>query len=98
LNTSTIQQQTFAAAKRIYWCIYCTIVHWTSNRHVQAVMNNLKFIILDYLAAKKSGILGLRKDFCGWSISSHSIWKVMPFRHLTEYNTLRDTRTLDTDQ
>ena len=24
----------------------------TSNRHVQAVMNNLKFIILDYLAAK----------------------------------------------
>jgi len=27
------------------------------NRHIQAVMNNLKFIILDYLTAKKSGIL-----------------------------------------
>ena len=30
-------------------------------------------------------------DFCGWSISSHSIWKVMPSRHLTGYNILRDT-------
>jgi len=28
----------------------------TSNCHIHAVMNNLKFIILDYLAAKKSGI------------------------------------------
>jgi len=28
----------------------------TSNRHIHAVTNNLKFIILDYLAAKKSGI------------------------------------------
>jgi len=32
------------------------MVHQTSNRHIQAVMNNLKFIILDYLAAKKPGI------------------------------------------
>jgi len=29
----------------------------TSDRHVQAVMNDLKFLILDYLAAKKFGIL-----------------------------------------
>jgi len=29
----------------------------TSHRHIHAVMNNLKFIILDYLAAEKSGIL-----------------------------------------
>jgi len=33
------------------------MVHQTSNSHIQAVMNNLKFIILDYLAADKSGIL-----------------------------------------
>jgi len=32
-----------------------TMVNQTSNRHIQAVMNNLKFIILDYLAAKKCG-------------------------------------------
>jgi len=29
----------------------------TSSRYIHAVMNNLKFIILDYLAAKKYGIL-----------------------------------------
>jgi len=28
------------------------MVHQTSNRHIQAVMNNLKFIILHYFAAK----------------------------------------------
>jgi len=48
-----------------------TMVHHISDRHIQAVMNNLKFIILDYLAAKKSGILDWRSDFCDWSISSH---------------------------
>jgi len=31
-----------------------------SNRHIQAVVNNVKLIILDYLATKKSGILGWR--------------------------------------
>jgi len=36
------------------------MVHHISNRHIQAVMNNLKLIILDYLAAKKSGVL----DWC----------------------------------
>jgi len=60
------------------------MVHQTSNRHIQRVMNTLKFIILDYLAAKKSGILDWSKDFCDWSISSHSIWKVKSSRHLTE--------------
>jgi len=34
------------------------MVHQTSNRHIQAVRNKVKFIILDYLAAKKSEILG----------------------------------------
>jgi len=33
------------------------MVHQVSNRHIYLVTNNLKFIILDYLAAKKSGIL-----------------------------------------
>jgi len=33
------------------------MVHQTGNRPIQAVMNNLKFIILYYLVAKKSGIL-----------------------------------------
>jgi len=36
------------------------MVHQISNRHIQAVMNNLKLIILDYLAAKKSRLL----DWC----------------------------------
>jgi len=67
-----------------------TMVYQTSNRHIQAVMNNLKVIILDYLAAKKSRILDWRRHFYDWSLSSYSIWKIMPFKHLTEYNTLRD--------
>jgi len=33
------------------------MVHQTSNHHIQAAMNNLRFIILDYLAEKISGIL-----------------------------------------
>jgi len=33
------------------------MVHQISDRHIQAVMNNLKLIILDYLAAKKYGVL-----------------------------------------
>jgi len=44
------------------------MVHQTSYHHVQAVMNNLKFIIFYYLAAKKSGILDWRRDSCNWSI------------------------------
>jgi len=33
------------------------MVRQISDRHIQAVVNNLEFIILDYLAAKISGIL-----------------------------------------
>jgi len=33
------------------------MVHQSSYRHIQAVINNIKFMILDYLAAKKSWIL-----------------------------------------
>jgi len=40
------------------------MVHETSNRHIQLVMSSLKFIISHYLTAKKSGILGWRRDFC----------------------------------
>jgi len=32
------------------------MVQQTSNLHIHAVMSNLKFIILDYLTAKKSAI------------------------------------------
>ena len=53
-------------------------------------MNNLKFISFDYLTVKESGISDWRRDFYDRSISSHSIRKVMPSRHLTEYSTLRD--------
>ena len=66
-----------------------TIAQLTSNRHIQAVISNLKFIILDYLAPKTSIIMDWRRDFCDWSINS-PIWKVMPSRHLTKYKTLRD--------
>jgi len=50
--------KTFAETQRIYWCI-CNGTPDYSKRHIQAAMNknNLEFIILDYLAAKKSGIL-----------------------------------------
>jgi len=62
------------------------MVHQTSNRHIHAGMNNLKFIIiLDYLTPQKFGILDWRRDFCDWYASSHSIWKLMPFRYPTEY-------------
>ena len=39
---------------------------------------NLQLIILAYFAAKKSWVLDWRRCFCDWSISSHSIWSVMP--------------------
>jgi len=45
-----------------------TMVHQSSRRHIQAVMNNLQFIILDYLAAKKYWVLDWRRFFCDWSI------------------------------
>jgi len=67
-----------------------TMVHQTSNRHIQLVVRNLKFTILHNMAANKSGVLVWRRDFCDWSTSNHSILKVMPSKHLTEYNTLRD--------
>jgi len=72
------------------------MAHQISNRHIQAVMNNLKLIILDCLAVKK---LGFRTD----AYTFYSVWKVMPSKHLTEYNTLRCnalhfTRKLNTNQ
>jgi len=57
--------------------VFAMVLPQTSNRHVQAVMNNLKFIILDYLAAKIWDF-DWHKDFWDWSTSSHSTWKVMP--------------------
>jgi len=77
------------------------MLHQTSNRHIHAVMNNLKFIILDYLVAKKHGILDCSRDFCDWSKSSHSIWKAMPSRHLRSaihLGIMLYTRTFYTDQ
>jgi len=61
-------------------CIY--MVQKTSNRHIQAVMNNLKFITLDYLAATKPGVL----DWHRFLQLVHKQW----LRHVTEYNTLGD--------
>jgi len=43
-NTFTTQQQTFVGAKRTYPYIYYGTVYQTTNRHIQAVMNNLKFV------------------------------------------------------
>jgi len=39
------------------------MIHQTSNRHIKAVMNNLQLMILDYLAAKKSGVLDWGRYF-----------------------------------
>jgi len=45
------------------------MVRKASNRHIEAVMNNLKFIILGYLNAKNMGFW-TDTDFCDWSTSS----------------------------
>ena len=57
---------------------------------MQALMNNLMFKILDYLAAKKSVCFDRNRNFSDWSINSSSIWKKVPITsgHCTEYNTL----------
>jgi len=60
------------------------MAYQTRNHHIQAVIYNHKFIITDYVAAKKSGFLDWRRDLCDWSISSPTIQKAMPSRHLTE--------------
>jgi len=46
------------------------MVYQTSSHHIHAIMNNLRFIILDYSAAKQSGILDWWRDFCNWCIIS----------------------------
>ena len=80
-----------------------TISHRTSNRHIQLVMKNLTFIILRDLAVKKSGILDWRRNLCDRLYKRPSIWKVIPSRHITEYNTVHSwillfTSKLNTDQ
>jgi len=46
------------------------MVRQLSSLRTQAVMNNLKFISLDYLTVKKSGIIDRRKHLCDWYRSS----------------------------
>jgi len=69
---------------------------------MQAVMNNLKVINLDYVAAKKFGILDWRRDFSDWFISTPFIWKVMSSipGHESRIHSeiILYTRTLNTDQ
>jgi len=55
LNKFTTQQQTFTEANKFIDVF--TMVHQTSNCHIQAVMNNLKVHNFRLLAAKKSWIL-----------------------------------------
>jgi len=45
------------------------MVQKTSNHHTQAVLNNLKFIILGYLARRYLRFWA-DTDFCNWSIIS----------------------------
>jgi len=44
-----------------------TMVQNASNRHIQAVMNNLKFILLGHLTVRKLRF-STDRDFCDWSI------------------------------
>jgi len=39
------------------------MVHQTSHRYIQAIMNLLKFIILDYLAVREIWDFGLTERF-----------------------------------
>jgi len=64
------------------------IVHQASNRHIQLVMNNLKFIISHYLAAKKSGFWIDAESLL--LVHTHSIWEAKSFRQPAGYNTPRD--------
>ena len=66
VNTFTTKQQIFAEANE--FTDVFTMVHQISNCYIQAVMNNLMFIILDYLAAKKMWDFGLMQRFCDWSL------------------------------
>ena len=90
LNWTHLRPNNILSQKQNEFIDAFTMVHQSSYCHIQAVMNNLKFIILYYLAAKKSWILDWRIDFCDWFKCRHSIWRIIPSRHLTEYNTLRD--------
>jgi len=65
-----------------YWDIGENHLNWTHLRHNSR------------LSQKQNGswlrrTLGFWTD-AEWSISSQFIWKVMPSKHLTERNTLRD--------
>jgi len=44
------------------------MIQMTSNRHIQAVVNNLNFIILGYLIARDLGFWTDTDFFCDWSI------------------------------
>jgi len=59
LNSTRLRPNTRLSQKQSEHIHEFTMVYQICNRyiHIHAVMNNLKFIILDYLAAKKSGIL-----------------------------------------
>jgi len=65
------------------------IVHQISNCHIKAVMNNHKFIILDNLAAKKSGMLDWRRDFCDCSLqTSYRVQNTYGHRSAHAHSTL----------
>jgi len=57
LNWTDLRPNSQLLQKQNEWIDVFTMVYQTSNRYIQAIMNLLKFIILDYLTAKKSGIL-----------------------------------------
>jgi len=57
------------------------MVQKTSNRHIQAVMNNLKFIILGYLTARNMGF---------WTDRLLRLLHKQSLRYVNECNTLRD--------
>ena len=54
-NWTHLQHNSRLSQKQNVFSAVFTMVQQTSNRHIQEVMNNLKFIILDYLAAKTLG-------------------------------------------
>jgi len=64
LNSTHLRHNSRLSQKQNEFVHVFTMVQPTNNNHVQEVMNNLKCIILDYLAAKKSGILNWHRDFC----------------------------------
>jgi len=80
LNRTHLRPNRRLSQKQNQFSDVFTMVQKSSNRHIQAVVNNLKFIILGYLTARNLGF---------WTdIDFLRLVHKQSLRHVNEYNTL----------